>query len=165
MSNWADTVLSPLKTAGGMVEKLVDIRDTVKFGEATVKLQAQIMSAYQGAFAMKDRETALNEEIRQLKEEVTSLKTWDAEKQRYELVGLAPNVLAYAVKQGMRGTEPPHYICANCYANGKKSFMQQHVHGSKLDMYKCNSCGENLKVNKPSSPQRYTPNPGSGWSG
>jgi hypothetical protein len=156
MAAWLDAIMAPLNSAGEGIQKLIEVRDLAKFGDALGKLYTQILAAQQGALAALTREQALLEEVGSLKKRVADLEAWDAEKQRYELVALAPNVMACAIKNDMRGNEPAHYICANCYSNGKKSFLNQHVRGTRVDKFRCNSCGEDLTIDKEKGPLRYT---------
>lgn len=72
--SWADAIMSPLKAAGDVAKGLVDIRDTVKFGEAVIKLQGQILSAQQGALSAQSREAELGDEIRDLKARVAEVE-------------------------------------------------------------------------------------------
>jgi hypothetical protein len=140
--------MTPLNSLGQGIEKLIETRDLVKFGDDLRKMHAEVLAAQRGAMTAQANEAALLEEVRELKKKVTDLEAWETEKQRYELVALAPNVMAYSVKATARGTEPPHYICANCYNVGRKSFLNQIVQGRSLDRYKCGNCDEVLSVNK-----------------
>jgi len=148
MPTWLDSIMSPLNAAGEGIQKLIEVRDLAKFGDVLGKLYAQVLSAQQGALAAQAKEAALSEEIGTLKKQIAELEAWETEKERYELVALAPNVMAYSIKAGARGVEPPHLICANCYQVGRKSFLNQNIQGSRLDGYHCRNCGENLRINK-----------------
>lgn len=165
MATWLESIMSPLNAAGESIQKLVDIRDTVKFGETVGKIYAQVLAAQQAALMAQAREASLLDEIGGLKKRVSELEAWNAEKDRYELVSLAPNLVAFAVKQSARGDEPMHYICANCYNGGKKSFLQQVTRGAYHDAYKCNACGEHLSVNKGMPPIDYGRQGGRGPQG
>lgn len=148
MPAWLDGIMSPLNAAGQTIEKLIETRDFVKFGDELRKLYADILSAQRGAMTAQANEAALLEEVGKLKKHVAELEAWETEKQRYELVALAPNVMAYSVKANARGAEPSHYICANCYQIGRKSFLNQHTSNQYLDQYHCKTCGEELRINK-----------------
>jgi hypothetical protein len=148
MPTWLDGIMSPLNAAGQGIEKLIETRDLIKFGDELRKLHAEILAAQRGAMTAQANEATLLEEVGALKKQVTDLEAWESEKQRYQLIALAPNVIAYAVKESARGVEPPHLICANCYNAGKKSFLNQVTQGSRLDTYHCNGCGERLSVHK-----------------
>ena len=140
MASWVDAIMSPLKAAGDMAQGLIEIRDTVKFGDAIIKLQAQIMSAYQGAATAQARETAMSEEMSRLKARVTELERWEVEKERYQLQRHEPGVFVYALKPDMAKGEPAHEICQACYQRGQKSILncgEQHYGVTKLH---CPSC-------------------------
>lgn len=148
MPTWLDGIMSPLNAAGQGIEKLIETRDLIKFGDELRKLHAEILAAQRGAMTAQANEATLLEQVGALKKRVAELEAWASERQRYDLVALAPNVMAYAVKETARGIEPPHLICANCYNEGKKSFLNQVTQGSRVDIYRCNSCGEKLTINK-----------------
>lgn len=156
MPAWLDGIMSPLNAAGQTIEKLIETRDFVKFGDELRKLYADILSAQRSAMTAQASEATLLEEVGKLKKRVTDLEGWEAEKQRYELVAIAPNVVAYAIKANARGNEPPHYICANCYNVGRKSFLNQTVRGQYLDRYQCKTCDEVLSDERPRPPQQVT---------
>lgn len=140
--------LSSLKAAKDIAESMIGLRDAAAFQGKLIEFQSKIIDANNAAFAAQDERSALLERIRELEKEVADFKAWEAEKQRYQLVAIAPNVVAYAIKESMRNSEPPHYICANCYNAGKKSYLNQITQGSRVDIYHCNSCGEKLNVHK-----------------
>jgi hypothetical protein len=144
MASWVESIMSPLKAAGDMAQGLIEIRDTVKFGDAIIKLQAQIMSAYQGAATAQAREAATIEEISSLKRRVAELETWDAEKKRYQLDSLPPGVFVYTLKPAMAESEPMHHICQTCYQRGKKSILQADEHHNGVHHLSCNECGTQL---------------------
>jgi hypothetical protein len=73
MAAWLDAIMSPLNAAGEGIQKLIETRDLVKFGDALGKVYAQVLTAQQGALAAQARETALSEEVRELKKRVGEL--------------------------------------------------------------------------------------------
>jgi hypothetical protein len=156
MAAWLDAIMSPLKTAGEMAQGLIEIRDTVKFGDAVIKLQAQIMSAQQGALAAQSRETEMTEEIRSLKTHVAELEAWDAQKDRYDLKRLEPGVFVYSLKPDMAAGEPPHYICQTCYQHGKRSILQSLGAYNGQEKFDCHECKTRLATGI------YTPPPSRG---
>src|SRR5258708_4064565 len=115
MSGWVDAIMSPLKAAGDVAKGLVDIRDTVKFGEAVIKLQSQILSAQQGALSGQSREAELVDEIQALKARVAEAEGWEAEKNRYALQELPPGKFVYSLRTEMANGEPAHKLCATCF--------------------------------------------------
>ncbi len=153
MTSLIDSITNPLKTAGETAQKLVSLRDTAKFGDAVIELQAQIMTAQHGALAAQEREAALAEEIRNLKTRMAELETWDAEKQRYELTDFGGETFAYVLKPSMGGGEPSHRICAACYQKGYKSILQfRHQTATGQDKYACPACKTDFFLGQYSDP-------------
>ena len=140
MAAWIDAITSPLKAAGEMAQGLVEIRDTVKFGDAVIKLQAQIMSAQQGAMAAQMDQASLLEEIRTLKTKVTELEGWEAEKKRYERKNIGFGAFAYVLKPDERGAEPPHWICTNCYEHKHIATLQLVMVKGTGQVWTCPGC-------------------------
>ena len=149
--------LSALKTAFDIAKGLKDISDATTRNAAVIELQEKILSAQQ-------TQSSLSQQVSDLEKEVARLKDWDADKKRYELTEIGPGVVALSIKEAMRNGEPFHRICANCAANGKKFYLQQHVRGIHVDVFQCNSCKEKLTIDKGGSKgiqSDYDPSP---WS-
>jgi len=100
-----------------LARALKDIDNAVSRGNVVIALQEKI-------FAGNAMYSELVQRKDELEREIVSLKDWEAEKARYELVELYEGALAYAVKEAMRGGEPFHYICPACYQQRKKSILQ-----------------------------------------
>jgi hypothetical protein len=140
--------LTSFNALKNIAQTMIGLHDSQALQAKIIEFNSALIDAQTKIFTVNEERTALIEHISALEKEVTELKAWDREKQRYELIALAPNVVAYAVKEAMRGTEPPHHICANCYNNRKKSHLQQLVSGAFHDRFRCNTCGEQLDINK-----------------
>jgi hypothetical protein len=134
--------LGLLKTAFDMAKGLKDISDATIRNGAVIELQEMILSAQQ-------QQSALIERVRELEKEVARFETWEAEKQRYELkeVPGLNHVLAYTLKPEAQSSEPPHWICTNCYENRKRSILQpeERVPG-RAKVLVCNNCGSDFYV-------------------
>ena len=146
------SALMSLKTAKDIAESMIGLRDAQAFQTKLLEFQSKLIDANNAVFAAHDERAALLERICKLEEEMTRLKAWDAEKQRYQLTEIGPGVFTYVLKDSMAQGEPPHRICANCYAKGAKSFFQRHLSGSALERLKCNTCGEAIDINRPPPP-------------
>ncbi len=145
-------VANSLTAAVNITRALADVRDATTIQAKVFELQRAIIDAQQSVFAANEERSGLILRVKELEKELTCLKKWEAEKLRYELVEIAPGILAYAIKESMRGVEPFHYLCANCYTSGRKSFLQQQVRTPRLDRYKCTGCCEELSNDKDHRP-------------
>jgi hypothetical protein len=140
--------LSAIKTAFDIAKGLKDIDDAARRNAAVIELQEKILTAQQA-------QSALVERIGDLEREVNLLKDWEADKKRYELTEIAPGIVALSIKEAMRGSEPFHRICADCAANGRKCYLQQHIRGPYYDEFRCRGCGAELGINKGTPATEY----------
>lgn len=132
--------LSSLNAAVNITKAMKDLRDWSLVQSKVIELQGAILEAQSSLFAANEERSALIEKVRQLEKQVAGIEAWDTEKQRYEMVDVGDGNVAYRVKPTMRGSEPPHYICANCYRQGKAS-MLAHMHTQGMgDVLSCPSC-------------------------
>ncbi len=151
--------IGAFKSMYDAAKALKDMNDAAIRNGAVIELQSQILAA-------QEQQSALIQRRGELEREVADLKSWEGVKQRYEMVALAPNVVAFAEKKDIQDRQAPHYLCANCFAAGKKSHFQQTLSGVRLDRFKCNSCGEEISIHKQGPPlQVSTIRPGFGRDG
>jgi len=133
----AETIagLSSLKTAFDMAKALKDIDDRTRRNDAVIELQGKILGA-------QVAQAALIETAGELEKEVTALKAWDADKQRYKLTELIPGVFAYSPKEKMENGEPSHRLCTSCYQHGLKSLLVTATWSpGRCHVVICNDCG------------------------
>ncbi len=145
----SDTTMSDLAVAFAKLHEARQImdgaRDAAAFQERQADFLSKLLDAKSALLAAQEERSTLLERIRDLERQLDHLKTREAKKQRYELVSLAPNVVAYALKEAMRGNEPSHYLCANCFASDRDSFLQMHA-GMGVNIFTCSYCNSQLKV-------------------
>ena len=140
------TVAGSLKTAADTVKTMINLRDAAAFQPKANELQGQISAALADAIAAYEAQTAQLQRIRELEDEVRSLKTWEAEKQRYALQRLPPGIFVYSLKSDMAAGEPPHSICQTCYQRGKKSILHEDETHNGVHNIECAECGTKLLV-------------------
>lgn len=154
------TLMSSLKGAKDILETMKDLRDTAAFQAKVVELQSKILDAQSAAFNAQEMRAALVQQVRDFETEVARLKAWEREKERYELKGLGNGTLAYAVKDSVRGAEPPHWICGGCYEDAKKSILQPETRfPGRTTVYVCHRCGSELIASGGRDASLDTPRP------
>lgn len=132
--------ISGLKAAFDLAQGLKNIDDAVRRNAAVIELSEKILAAREAQSILLDRVGALEKEV-------ASFETWDAEKERYELKNIGSAGVAYMLKPNARGTEPPHWLCPNCYAQRKKAFYQPTGASiQRLTVYKCQGCQGNISI-------------------
>jgi len=147
------SAVGSLKAAGDIAYAMLKLHDAKALQEKTIELNSVIIAAQRDAMAAHTAQTDLVAEIRDLKEEITRMKNWEADKARYELADIGAGIVALAIKKAERGSEPFHRICADCATNGKKFYLQPVLSGPYYEKYKCHGCGIELEIHKGNPPQ------------
>lgn len=126
-------ILDGVKAAG-------DIRDEAGRNAAIIDISRHVIDLQGKVVASMQEQAALTEKIRTLEAELAKAKASASDLERYELKDIGGGAMAYMLKPEARGAEPPHWLCPNCYASGKKSIFQ---HGARMSMgtaYRCSAC-------------------------
>jgi hypothetical protein len=116
--------LGGLKTAGEIAKALLQMKSESDRQAKVIELQSVILAAQSSAIAAQSDQFTMLEEVRKAKVELANVKAWETEKQRYQLVVPYSGCTVYALKESMSAGEAPHYLCANCFQDGKRSFLQ-----------------------------------------
>lgn len=133
------SMITSIKAVKDIAESIVGLRDAEMIRGKVFELQSKMLEAQAFAFSAHDERAALIQEIRKLEKQISDLEAWETEKQRYELQDIWHGSLAYVIKESMRGPEPPHNICANCYQRGHKRILQPRVTGFGRELF-CSEC-------------------------
>jgi rubrerythrin len=143
-----------LKAAKDIVQGLNALENVAAVNEVKVTLQSHILEAQQSLFAAQDAQTAAAKRISDLEEQIMQLKDWSRQAESYELVAIGNGGFAYMQKEGMRTTEPPHWLCANCFTNRKKSILQrQGTQGERERPWTCPNCRAGIQVHFTRKPE------------
>lgn len=144
-------LFSSLQTITNLAKLLIDARDASVIRAKAIELQREIIATQQGALAAQAAQSTLLKRVSELEKEVTDLKAWDAEKQKYQLMDVRPkgapggSALAYALKEEAGSPEPMHLLCAHCYQEGRKSILQEETrYPGRIDVLFCQACGAEI---------------------
>jgi Zn finger protein HypA/HybF involved in hydrogenase expression len=133
--------LGAIKSASDTVKSLIELRDISLVHTKAIELQRQILAAQEAALNAREREESLITRIRALEEEIAQSKAWDAEADDYELKQIATGAFAYTRQINTSSAEPPHWLCAKCFGQHKKSILQfQTQTGDRRAVYRCPEC-------------------------
>ena len=96
---------------------------------------------------------------------VMKRKHWAAEQERYTLHAVDSGAFAYALKPGVEATEPPHWLCPQCFHQQRKSILQFDSQppirpGQRRGDYRrwvCSACEHALMVEHTKNPANTKP--------
>ena len=134
------SALSSLKAATDIAKTMIGLRDAQAMQAKVIELNGQILDAQGSVFAANQERATLIEKVRQLEKQLVDLEAWDAQKDRYQLTDAGDSNFVLILKPEMRGGEPAHYICANCYEQRKKAILQHMNTRGMGDLLSCPLC-------------------------
>ena len=70
---------------------------------------------------------------------------WDKSARDYELQCLSGTAYAYVRKETVKSDEPPHWLCATCFGNRRKTILQ-YSHFDGWSVWRCHICGMECRV-------------------
>jgi hypothetical protein len=132
--------LGGLKTAADIAKGLLALKSDAERQAKVIELQTVILAAQSSAIAAQSDQFTMLEEMRQLRDEIAKVRAWETQKQRYKMAVPFPGVTVYALLRSMSNGEPPHYICANCYQDGKRSMLQHNTTKNNWPALACAAC-------------------------
>jgi hypothetical protein len=118
------TIGAQLKVAADMAVGLSKLHTSTEVDAKAIELQRVILSLLGDAVSAQAQQSAMVHRISDLEEEIRRVKAWEETKQRYALHEPRQGTFVYALKAQSGATEPPHWICAHCYEDGKRSILQ-----------------------------------------
>ena len=153
--------LGSIKTALDITKTLSDAHDTSNLLAVKLELQGLLLQA-------QETQATLIGQKRQLEERVRELEAWEREKEQYELTALAHGVFAYCVNANALAKERSHKLCANCFARGKKSFLQSDGLPGEYggtEHLKCFECSAVIGIPHEGRPFPSSYSDSGGWQG
>jgi hypothetical protein len=67
-------------------------------------------------------------------------RQWKTVVARYELKSIATSVFVYALKESADTSEPPHWLCPDCFHQERKSILRRRAKDRRGTMYTCGNC-------------------------
>jgi hypothetical protein len=141
-------LISALNSAKNIAQAMIGLRDSAAFQSKLIEFQTKLLDANNAAFAAQDERSGLIEQIRRLEKEIADLRAWEAERQRYQLIEVGPAAFAHVIKEDMRGGEPVHCICSECYQRGQKSILQSEGNYYGTVTLSCPQCTSKVRANE-----------------
>ena len=129
-----------IRTIADIIKTLSKMKSIPEVQTAIIELRNEIISAQSNALVAQSEQATMIQKISDFEKEITNIKAWEKEKQRYQLVSPWNGCVVYALKEQCKKTEPPHWICTKCYEDGRKSILNQHRKHSAFIEFICPVC-------------------------
>jgi DNA-directed RNA polymerase subunit M/transcription elongation factor TFIIS len=140
------SALAAFNQAQQIIKALLGLKIDSEVLAHVTKLQSELAAAQLGYLDAIEKNTALVTSKNDLEKEITQLKAWANEKQRYKLTQIQTGVYACVLKESEANGEPPHWICADCYNKGKRFILSKNRESYRDKTYKCTECGFSASI-------------------
>lgn len=134
------SAMAGLKGAIDITTALVKTNNIVDVNAKAIELQQIIIKLQQDIFSAQDSQRVANEEILNLKNEISDLKKVGGDMARYKLCSPFTGSAVYGISKDDASKEPAHYLCANCFQAGKKSVLNPKANDKGFQDFVCPIC-------------------------
>ena len=131
---------SSLKTATDIAKSLLALREAAQFNSQLADLLSAVVDARLQAVAIQEAHTTVTSRVKELEQEIESLKSWEAEAKNYETLEVARGVFAYVAKDNNQPFQSAQKLCSNCFHQQIKSFLQQANEDRPNRSLSCHRC-------------------------
>ena len=126
----------------GSARSIFDIAKGFFALKTEAEKNAAILSIQREALETQQAYSGALKRVEDLEQEIMRLKDWSAEKQDYVLADTGQGSLAYEYLEGVESGHPAHWICPQCYEEGKKSILKHEtLPVGRARTLACHRCG------------------------
>lgn len=130
--------MGTIKEALALAKGIKDGAHQTQLNSLAIDLQQKILDVQAQLAGFQQQYLDLQQDYKHLKIDLDARDQWDAEASRYMAVELSDNLIAYSLREEHSEGHPRHYLCPNCFAAKKKSFLLKT--DANRDVMNCNSC-------------------------
>ena len=153
--------IASISAAAGILTKLIAL--TTALGrkvpaavrEQILALSGRILDIQKELFAAQQREIDLTDEKRGLEDKLRLMNDWNEEKKRYELKLVGDIAIVCTLRPQFQEGDPPHWLCANCFQDGKKSHLEAGIESLHFSQrrWSCPRCTSGVLIDFDLTPQ------------
>lgn len=130
------------KMATSVAGKLLELNNLIqdaKVKNAVIEITTKVLELQQKLSEAQGDYDKLMQEKRGLEDKLVAKQKWEDVAQRYQLKKIDGGMFLYELSMQYAGSQPPHYLCPNCFNKQTKSIMQVKNKGSGvLSCHECN---------------------------
>jgi hypothetical protein len=136
MLEYLPQAIASLSAAGNIAKTLVGIRDESKLNSTVIELQGCIIDAQSKVLSGQSEQAAAAKRIEALEAEITRLKDWASEREKYVLTQIGFSAFAYVPKEFTgKDLGDAVKLCPNCFEKGSKAIFQNNARLTGRDIH------------------------------
>ncbi|HRZ07807.1 MAG TPA: hypothetical protein P5102_17010 [Candidatus Competibacteraceae bacterium] len=119
----ASAALAAYNHASNIIKSLFELKISTAIVEQLNVLNKEIFAIHSSNLELQQQLSAAHTEIANLKKEIISFEQWDNQKNRYKLYSPWNGAIVYAITEANSNGEPAHWLCAKCFDERKRAFL------------------------------------------
>jgi len=123
-------------------KRLAATREEVKVNQVAIDLQGIVLDLQSEMMMIQSDYQNVLRSREELEKKLAEQENWNKERARYHLESVGDGSLVYALNTSEQTTQPPHWICAHCYEEKKKSMLQRNPYPQWL----CPRCKTVIRI-------------------
>ncbi|MCK5034235.1 MAG: hypothetical protein KAS18_11390 [Calditrichia bacterium] len=133
-----------LKVAADIIKGILSLNKDSTINSKVIELQSVILTLQSELSSMQSKHEEIIQAKSDVEKELIQLKNWETTASQYDLVKLSTGSIVRSPNKNSGFTENEHWLCANCFENQKKSFLQPGAIIGNKQKYTCQNCGEKI---------------------
>jgi hypothetical protein len=121
--------------------------------QAQSEIIEKLLALQMDALSLQEKHSALIHEKEELEKKVLEAQKWSETESQYELKQVVPGKIVRSYKKPSESTDPPHWLCPNCWEDKKKSVLQGHLNMGDAWDFSCLRCRFTVGVGRANFPQ------------
>ena len=133
--------LAALKSAGDILKALYEAKLTTDVQTKVGDSFKLIIDARETVLNLQTKLSEIESLVSEKERQIAEFTKWGEDKKRYKL--FQPNNLqsvTYGLSKSQACSEPPHYLCANCYSDSRKAILNNSEDKDRWTMFSCPKC-------------------------
>jgi predicted RNA-binding Zn-ribbon protein involved in translation (DUF1610 family) len=163
------SAVASVKALNDILKAALDLHTFNQVVATLSKVNGDLMNAQAAALKSQDEQAQLAKRVRELEDQLAATTRWETESQHYKLRALVPDVFVYEYVTTSPDTEPPHFVCPNCFQLRVRSILQLTSTWAGGKRYTCPRCNTELRAADPDYQSPVIPSPRyggpHGWMG
>ena len=132
--------LTTYNHASNIIKSLFELKVDTTIIEKLNLLSREIQALYGSNLELQQKLASSIAEKNDLRKELTRFEEWEDQKRRYKLYQPWANAIVYAITESKSNSDPPHWLCAKCFEERKRSFLNSRMAKSGYEEFFCD-CG------------------------
>ena len=134
------SALGALKDIYNGIKTLQSVQEDLRLAEQKAALLDMVNSAQLLLYEVQEKNAAASGRINELEAALQQAKSWEEQKQRYQLHRLATGAFVYRLQPAYQLLEPEHDLCTHCYQQGIPSILQYAGYAGGHKTSSCPNC-------------------------